>query len=85
MFLEAGLEPEAEKAALRLVGVKHGGEIAKTLAAAQLPEHQREQLMPACEMLHMEVAVVLVDQPSEFVVVKKSGKLCEYVFVFVHL
>ena len=37
-----GAGAEAEMVAFRLVGVKHGGEVAKTLAAAQLPEHQRE-------------------------------------------
>ncbi len=63
---------EAEMASFRLVGVKHGGQVEKTLAAAQLPEHQREQLMPACEVHHIEVVVVLVDQPPEFVVVKKK-------------
>ena len=80
-----GAGAEAEMVAFRLVGVKHGGEVAKTLAAAQLPEYQHEQLMPACEMLHMEVAVVLVNQTPEFVVIKKNGKLCKYIFVFVHL
>lgn len=70
---------------VRLVGVEYGGEVAKALAAAQLPGHKCEQLMSTCEMLCMKVPVTFFDQPSEFVMVKKSGKLCEYVFVFVHL
>ena len=65
--------------------VEYGGEVAQALMAAQLPEPQPKQLMSACEMLHMEAPVVLVNQPSEFAMVKKSEKLCKYVFVFVHL
>lgn len=85
MYLETVSGTKPKKMAFLLAYIMHGGEIAKTLAAAQLPEYQHEQLMPACEMLHMEVAVVLVNQTPEFVVIKKNGKLCKYIFVFVHL
>ena len=71
--------------AFRPVGVEHGGEVAKTLAPAQLPEHQREQLMPACEMLHIGVSVVLRHHPPELEVVKIFHYLRKNVFVLVHL
>lgn len=71
--------------AFRLVCLEHRSEVAETLATAQLAEHQSQQLMPAAEMLHVNVAIVLVNQSSELVIVEKSTKLCEHVFVFVHL
>ena len=71
--------------ALRLVGLKHSHQVAEALAPAQLPEHQCQKLVPAGEMLHVDIPVVLVDKPPELVVVKEIGKLCENEFVPVHL
>ena len=34
------------------------GQITKTVTVAQLPEHHDEQLVPACEMLHVFVSFV---------------------------
>ena len=71
--------------AFQLVCLEHHSEVAETLTTVQLAEHQSQQLMPAAEMLHVNVAIVLVNQSSELVIVEKSTKLCEHVFVFVHL
>ena len=71
--------------ALRLVCLKYGHRVAEALTAAQLPEHQRQQLAPACEALYVGITPVLPDKASEFGVVKILCHLCENVFVLVHL
>ena len=76
---------ETEMVALRLVCLKHGHKVAEALTAAQLPEHQRQQLVPACKAVYVGITPVLPDKASEFGVVKILCHLCENVFVPVHL
>ena len=71
--------------AFRLVDIKHSGKVAKTLAAAQLPDHQREQLMTACEMIHLGIPTMRRHNPPELEVIKIFHYLRKNVFVLVHL
>ncbi len=76
--------PKAEMVAFRAVRLDDRDEVAEAVASAQLAEHQRQQLVPACEVLHIGITSVLPDKASEFEVVKMLCHLCENVFVLVH-
>ena len=59
-------------------------QVAKTLTIAQLPEHHSKQLIPAGELLHVAITIILANKVIELCSVQKSGKLSEYVFILVH-
>ena len=40
--------------------------------------------IPTCEMLHIAVSIILVNQMAKLVIVEKSYQLGDNVFVFVH-
>lgn len=44
-----------------------------------------QELIPTGEMLHIAIAIVLLDDTEELEVIKKLNHLCENEFIFVHM
>ena len=63
---------------------KSNNQISQTLSITQLAKHNSKQLIPTCEMLHIAVSIILVNQMAKLVIVEKFYLLGENVFVFVH-
>ena len=77
----------ASQAKMILLGsmrFKSYNQVAKTLTIAQLPEHHSKQLIPASELLHVAITIILANEIVELGSVQESGKLSEYVFILVH-
>ena len=53
--------------ALQIVCLNGDNQITQTLAIAQLTEHQRKELVPTCEVFHITVPIVLVNNVTELV------------------
>ena len=68
------------------VGVRRNsiGQIAKAVTVAQLPEHHDEQLVPACEMLHVFVSFVFHYNSIKNSLRQELYKLSEDIFSGVH-
>ena len=62
---------------------KSNNQISQTLSVTQLTKHHCKQLIPTCEMLHIAVSIILVNQMAKLVIVEKFYQLGENVFVFV--
>ena len=66
--------------ALQIVCLNGDNQITQTLAIAQLTEHQRKELVPTCEVLHIVVTFILIYNVTELVIVQKLNQLSEDVF-----
>ena len=42
-------------------------QVSHALTIAQLPEHQRKELVPTCEMLHITVTSILINDMTELI------------------
>ena len=63
---------------------KSNNQITKTLTITQLAEHHCKQLVPAGEVFHVAIAIILANIVVELSSVQKSGKLSKNVFVLEH-
>ena len=54
---------------------KSNNQITKTLTITQLAEHHCKQLVPAGEVLHVAIAIILANIVVKLSPVQKSGKL----------
>ena len=63
---------------------KSNNQITKTLTITQLAEHHRKQLVPAGEVLHVAITIILANVVVKLSPVQKSGKLSKNVFVLEH-
>ena len=77
--------PKAQMVAFRPMRLKRDDQIPKAFTPAELPEHQCEKLVPAGKMADVEIAIVLLHEAPELVVVEKLHQLSERVFVLVHM
>jgi len=66
--------------ALLIVRLNGDNQITQTLTIAQLTEHQRKELVPTCEVLHIAVTTVFVNDVTKLVKVQELYQLREYVF-----
>lgn len=71
--------------ALLLMCLQSYNQVTQTCAIAKLPKHQGQELIPTGEMLHIAIAIVLLDDTEELEVIKKLNHLCENEFIFVHM
>ena len=63
---------------------KSNNQISKTLAITQLTEHHCKQLVPASEVFHVAITIILANVVVELSPVQKSSKLSKNVFVLEH-
>jgi len=70
--------------AFGLVGIECDHQIPKTFTVGKLSEHQSKQLVPAGEVLHILVAIILGYDTIELTAVEKRGQLSENVFILKH-
>ena len=63
---------------------KSNYQITKTLTITQLAEHHCKQLVPAGEVLHVAIAIILANVVVKLSPVQKSGKLSKNLFVLEH-
>ena len=68
--------------AMRLYG---DNQVSHALAITQLSEHQRKELVPTCEVLHVFVATILADKVVEVIPIEKCYQLSENVLVLIHM
>ena len=66
---------------MRLYG---DNQVSHALAITQLSEHQRKQLVPTGEVLHIAIAIILANMVVKLSPVQKSGKLSKNVFALEH-
>ena len=59
-------------------------QITKTLTITQLTKHHCKQLVPASEVFHIAITIILANVVVELGPVQKSGKLSKNVFVLEH-
>ena len=76
---------KSEMIALLMVCLYNGYQVAQTLAITQLTEHQCKELVPTCEVFHITVSIILVNDVTELVKVQEFYQLREYIFRFVHM
>ena len=74
-----------KEVALAAMGFQSDYQVSQAFTVRQLTEHQDEELVPACEVLDVPVAMILANVVVEQTSVKERGELGENVFVFVHL
>jgi hypothetical protein len=67
---------------MRLYG---DNQVSHALAITQLSEHQRKELVPTCEVLHVFVATILADKVVEVIPIEKCYQLSENVLVLIHM
>jgi hypothetical protein len=60
-------------------------QVSHALTIAQLTKHQRKELVPTCEVLHVFVACILANKIIEVIPVEKGYKLSENVLVLIHM
>jgi len=70
--------------AFGLVGIKCDHQIPETFTVGKLSEHQCKQLVPAGEVLHILVAIILGYDTIELTAVEKRGQLGENIFILKH-
>lgn len=71
--------------AFGIMSLKSDNQISQTFPIRQLPKHQREELIPTSEMLHIFVAIILSNDVIEFISIQESDQLREHEFIFMHL
>ena len=70
--------------ALLMVRLDGYNKISQTLAIAQLSEHQRKELVPTCEVLHIFITSIFMNEIVETIPVKEGSQLSEDVLVLIH-
>ncbi len=70
--------------AFGLVGIKCDHQIPETFTVGKLSEHQSKQLVPAGEVLHIPVAMILGYDTIELTAVEKRSQLGENIFILKH-
>ena len=60
-------------------------QVSHALAITQLSKHQRKELVPTCEVLHVFVAGILANKIIEVIPVEKRYQLSENVLVLIHM
>jgi hypothetical protein len=60
-------------------------QVSHALTIAQLAKHQRKELVPTCEVLHVFVAGILANKIIEVIPVEKRYQLSENVLVLIHM
>ena len=60
-------------------------QVSHALAITKLTKHQRQQLVPISEVLHVFVAGILANKIIEVVPVEKCYQLSENVLVLIHM
>src|SRR5690606_8355198 len=68
--------------AFGLVGIKCDHQVPKTFTVGKLSEHQSKQLVPAGEVLHILVAMILGYDTIELTTVEKRGQ--KNIFILKH-
>ena len=69
-----------EMIALLVMCLDGDNHITQTLAIAQLAKHQRKELVPTCEVIHVFVPSILTDEIVEVIPVKEGSQLSKDVF-----
>jgi hypothetical protein len=62
---------QAKMIALLAVGLDGENQITQTLTIAQLAKHQRKELVPTCEMLHIFISTIFGNDAVEHTPVKE--------------
>ena len=62
---------ETEPVTLLVMGFQRYDQVPQTLTIGQLAEHQDEQLVPACEVLDILVAIVFADKVVEVISIQE--------------
>ena len=76
---------KSEMIALQVMCLCGDNQVSHALAITKLSEHQCKELVPTCEMLHIAVTSILVNDVTELIKVQELYQLREYVFRFVHM
>lgn len=71
---------KSEVIALLVMCLYGDNQVSHVLTITHLPENQRKELVPVCEVLHIADTSILVDDVTELVQVYKSDQLGETYF-----
>jgi hypothetical protein len=71
---------KSEMIALLVMCLYGDNQVSHALTIAQLAKHQRKEMVPTCEVLHIEVTSILVNDVTELVIVQELYQLSEDVF-----
>ena len=71
---------KSEMITLLMMGLCGDNQVSHALAVTKLSEHQCKKLIPTCEMLHIAVTTVFVNDVTKLVKVQELYQLREYVF-----
>ena len=76
---------KSEVIALLVMCLYGDNQVSHALTIAQLSEHQRKELLPTCEMLHIFVASIFANEIIEVIPIEKCYQLRENVLVLIHM
>lgn len=76
---------KSEVIALLVMCLYGDNQVSHALTIAQLSEHQRKELVPTCEMLHIFVASIFANEIIEVIPIEKCYQLRENVLVLIHM
>ena len=71
--------------ALLIVCLNGDNQVTQALAIAQLTKHQRKELVPTCEVLHIFVTSIFTNEIVEVIPIKECYQLSEDVLVLIHM
>ena len=71
---------KSEMIALLVMCLYGDYQVSYALTIAQLTKHQRKELVPTCEVLHIIVTSILFNDVTKLVIVQELNQLCENVF-----
>ena len=71
--------------ALLIVCLNGDNHITQTLAIAQLAKHQREELVPTSEVLHIFITSIFTNEVVEVIPIKECNQLSKDVLVLIHM
>ena len=76
---------KSEVIALLVMCLYGDNQVSHALTIAQLSEHQRKELVPTCEMLHIFVASIFANEIIEVIPIEKCYQLRENVLVLIQM
>ena len=76
---------KSEMITLLMMCLYGDNQVSHTLAITQLSKHQRKELVPTCEVLHVFVTSILANKIIEVIPVEKCYQLSENVLVLIHI
>lgn len=76
---------KSEVIALLVMCLYGDNQVSHALTIAQLSEHQRKELVPTCEMLHIFVASIFANEIIEVIPIEKCYQLSENALVLIHM